>query len=106
VVEFGGEYEITSTTQSHTGRVAGIISTAPSYLMNTAQAGENVLPVALIGRVPCRVRGTIRRGDLLCSAGDGYARPAHQPKVGTIIGKALEDYDGVDGVIEIVVGKV
>lgn len=105
VLEFGGSHEVT-LAQDETRRVAGVVSTDPAYVMNDGCLGDHVVLLAMIGRVPCRVRGTIHKGDLLCSAGDGYARPTHSPKVGTIIGKALEDYDGVDGVIEIVVGKV
>ena len=33
------------------------------------------------------------------------ARAEANPKVGTVIGKALEDFSGDHGVIEIVVGK-
>jgi hypothetical protein len=105
VLEFGGTHEVT-LAQDETRSVAGVVSTDPAYIMNDGCSGDHVVLLAMIGRVPCRVRGTIRKGDLLCSAGDGYARPTHQPKVGTIIGKALEDYDGVDGIIEVVVGKV
>jgi hypothetical protein len=40
------------------------------------------------------------------SAGEGYARKAINPQIGTIIGKALVDFDGVSGVIEVAVGRV
>ena len=40
------------------------------------------------------------------SGGDGYARPSLDPSIGTVIGKALEDFDGVSGVIEVVVGRL
>ena len=52
VVEFGGDYEITTTTTTHSTQVAGIISTQPAYLMNATQAGNHPLEVALVGRVP------------------------------------------------------
>jgi len=44
---------------------------------------------------------------LMVSAGDGTARAVTiaSPKVGTIIGKSLEDFDGDKGTIEIVIGK-
>ncbi len=105
VVEFGGEYEVTVATDE-TRRVAGVVSTNPAYLMNDALQGENVVAIALQGRVPCKVRGNIRKGDLMVSGGNGYARPTNDPKIGTIIGKALEDFNGVEGVIEIVVGRI
>jgi hypothetical protein len=43
---------------------------------------------------------------MMVSAGGGYARPTNDPKIGTIIGKALENFDGGEGVIEIVVGRL
>ena len=109
VVEFGGDYEITATTQNHSTRVAGIISTAPSYLMNTNQAGTNVLPVALIGRVPCLVLGPITKGDCLVSSDvEGVAQALDPSKYrpACIIGKALQDYTSTQvGTIEVVVGR-
>jgi hypothetical protein len=73
--------------------------------MNSHLVGEHVVAVALIGRVPVRVRGTISKGDMLVSAGDGYARPKQDPIIGTIIGKALEESVG-DNIIEVVVGRL
>ena len=109
VVEFGGAHEITASKQSHSSAVAGIISTQPSYLMNSAQTGEYVFPVALTGRVPCQVVGKIRKGDrLVASAIPGVAIALdHSSWIpGCIIGKSLEVYDSNDvGVIEVAVGR-
>jgi hypothetical protein len=62
--------------------------------------------VALQGRVPTKVTGQICKGDLIVSAGDGRGRANNDARAGTIIGKALADFDGQDGVIEVVVGRV
>jgi hypothetical protein len=109
VVEFGGQYEITATTQSHSTQVAGIISTAPGYLMNSTQAGNNVLPVALTGRVPCLVIGHIAKGDrLVASDLPGVARSLDPDQYGPacIIGKSLENYNSDQvGTIEVAVGR-
>jgi hypothetical protein len=43
---------------------------------------------------------------MLISAGAGYARPDNSPQLGAVIGKALEDFDGLEGVIEVVVGRL
>jgi ATP-dependent protease HslVU (ClpYQ) peptidase subunit len=43
---------------------------------------------------------------LLGSAGDGRARAERIPQIGSVIGKALEDFIGDHGVIEVVVGRV
>jgi hypothetical protein len=106
VVSFGGDLEITASTADGDTRVAGVVSTNPSYLMNGGLVGDNVVAVALTGRVPCRVTGNVRKGDLMVSNGDGTARAEANPAVGTVIGKALADFDGVTGVIEVVVGRV
>ena len=105
VLEFGGEFEVTIAEDS-TRRVAGVVSTNPAYLMNRQLMGANVVSIALTGRVPCKVRGKIRKGDMMVSAGNGYARAEYSPILGSIIGKALEDFDGAEGVIEVVVGRL
>jgi len=61
--------------------------------------------VALVGRVPCKVQGPVAKGDMMVSAGNGKARAEADPKVGAVIGKALEDFNGEEGVIEVVIGK-
>ena len=104
VLEFGGEKEVT-IAQDGTTRVAGVVSTDPAYGMNAKCPGIAVA-LALQGRVPCKVRGAIRKGDMMVSAGDGYARPWNNPQMGTVIGKALENFDGIEGVIEVAVGRL
>lgn len=105
VLEFGGVAEVTLASDE-TRRVAGIVSSNPAFIMNDELKGETVVALALQGRVPCRVRGKIYKGDMLVSGGNGYARPTTDPKIGTIIGKALEDFEGIDGIIEVVVGRL
>jgi len=109
VVEFGGAEEICQTTTSHSTRVAGIVSTNPSYLMNSAMESEFKTPVALTGRVPCYVVGTIKKGDRLVSSDQhGIATVLDMTKYepGCILGKALEDYDSQEiGKIEVAVGR-
>ena len=105
VLEFGGAAEVT-IAEDNSRRVAGVVSTNPAHLMNGSLNGPNVVTLALLGRVPCKVRGKIAKGDMLVSAGSGFARPDHNPQIGTVIGKALENFDGVEGVIEVVVGRL
>ena len=104
VVVFGGTHEVTLSTQDADRRVAGVVSTNPSYIMNGGLEGANIATVALTGRVPTSVTGTVAKGDLMVSNGDGRARAEADPKAGAIIGKALEDSQG-DAVIEVVVGR-
>lgn len=106
VVKFGGTHEVTESDQDHDPMVAGVVSTNPAYVMNAGMSGSHVATVALAGRVPCSVQGKIRKGQMMVSAGNGRARAEANPAMGTVIGKALEDFDGNFGTIEIVVGRL
>jgi hypothetical protein len=104
VLMFGGEKEVT-LAEDGTSKVAGVVSTNPAYVMNATCPGL-LTAVALQGRVPCKVRGKISKGDMLISGGNGFARPNQFPSMGTVIGKALEDFDGYEGVIEVAIGRL
>jgi len=104
VLEFGGQKEVT-LAEALTPRVAGVVSTNPAYVMNSTCEGEHIVAIALQGRVPCKVRGPIRKGDMLVSAGGGFARPSTIPLMGTVIGKSLENFEG-EGIIEVAVGRL
>ena len=104
VLEFGGEYEVTIGTM-WTTKVAGVVSTSPAYLMNDSCLGEHVTAIALQGRCPVKVRGNIRKGDLLVSSGDGYAESKLRPELGSVIGKALHDFSGSTGVVEVAISR-
>jgi filamentous hemagglutinin len=106
VVSFGGSREVTLSTVDADRKVAGVITTAPSYHMNAGLSAPHIAVIALQGRVPAKVVGTVRKGDMMVSAGNGAARADDDPRTGTIIGKALEDFDGESGVIEIAVGRI
>jgi hypothetical protein len=105
VVVFGGTAEVTVNAVAGDTKVAGVISTNPSYTMNSGLESEHVATVALTGRVPTLVVGPVRKGDLMVAAGLGRAQSSVDPKVGSVIGKALEDFDGAEGTIEVVVGR-
>ena len=105
VLSFGGDKEVTIADDGTT-KVAGIVSTNPAYVMNSACKGEHTVALALQGRVPCKVRGKVHKGDMMVSAGNGYARPWNNPAMGTVIGKSLENFDGIEGIIEVAVGRL
>ena len=106
VLMFGGSQEVT-IADANTTAVAGVVSTNPAHLMNGALNGSNVVPLALMGRVPCSVIGPVSKGDLMVSAGFGYAKANNSAGIGQIIGKALADFPlNAKGVIEVVVGRV
>lgn len=104
VLEFGGEKEVT-LAQDATKTVAGVVTTNPAYVMNATCPGI-LAAIALQGRTPCKVRGVIKKGDMLISGGNGFARPCSTPNIGTVIGKALQDWNGGEGVIEVAVGRI
>jgi hypothetical protein len=106
VLIFGGDNEVTLASNIADTRVAGVVSSQPSYIMNSGLEGQHVATVALMGRVPCQVLGPISKGDMLIAAGDGFAMACATPSMGTVIGKALENFNGSKGVIEVVVGKI
>ena len=107
VLVFGGDKEVTVTDQQGDRRVAGVVSNTAAFAMYEGCPGLKNL-VALQGRVPCRVVGKIRKGDMLVTARiPGVAvAGGDDVKVGTVVGKALENYDSDHiGTIEIAVGR-
>ena len=93
VVVFGGDKEVTTTSVLADHRVAGVISTNPAYLMNK---DANGVAVALRGKVPCKVEGAVKKGDVLVSnvkpgTATALAPESANPPAWCIIGKSLEN---------------
>jgi hypothetical protein len=105
VLEFGGTDEVQVCNSYMSTLVAGIVTTDPAYVMNSGIVCEFPVAIALQGRVPVKVLGPISRGDMLVSAENGYAKSCKSPMIGTVLGKALTDFDGDTGTIEIMVGR-
>ena len=109
VVVLGGIYEVTECTEYASRKVAGVVSTDPALLMNKDIIEPHVA-VALMGRVPCQIIGTVEKGDLLVTSeragfAEAWKDADIDPRAGSIIGKALENkYIESEGVIEIIVG--
>jgi hypothetical protein len=105
VLMHGGEKEVTLATEHATTLVAGIVSTNPAYMMNKDAGTDETHPyIALKGRVPCKVIGPIKKGELVVASGlkPGYATARQlgdDPHA--VIGKALEDFLGPLGLIEV-----
>jgi hypothetical protein len=106
VLDFGGANEVTLSSVASGARVAGVVSTDPAYLMNGMIQADTAVALALMGRAPASVTGTVRKGDMMVSAGNGVAQACATPAMGTVIGKSLEDFDGDAGIIEIVIGRL
>jgi hypothetical protein len=106
VLSFGGSQEVTITIGINDVKVAGVVSTNPAHAMNAGIEAEHTVALALSGRVPTLVVGTVKKGDMMVSAGGGRAKACATPSIGTVIGKAVQDHAGGQGVIEVVVGRL
>lgn len=112
IVKLGGEKEITKTNVEYDEDVFGVISGQPGVQMN-AQAGEDATHpfVAFAGRLHCKVKGPIKRGDrITTSTMPGIGQKAELDNelcsVYNVIGRSLEDKSTDDvALVEIVVGK-
>jgi hypothetical protein len=94
VLIFGGAEEVTESTEKMDHRVAGVVSLAPAYLMNSTEEGLTS-PTALRGRVQVNVIGPVKKGDLIVTSdtpGVGQAHPSACSSV-YVIGKCIEDDD-------------
>jgi hypothetical protein len=95
VVMVGGSAEITETTSDLSDQVFGVISDQPAYAMNALAGNNDSHPyVAMTGRTPVRVTGTVNKGDrLVTSSVKGCARAVATGESITpfnVIGRALE----------------
>ena len=102
VVCFGGEKEVTACAEADHHSVAGVVSTNPAHLMNSEAGDNDTHPaIALAGRVPVKVVGPVVKGDLLVSSDvKGHAKVDNNAPAGRILGKAMEDTDAGEHVIE------
>ena len=109
VLIIGGDKEVTQSTKFNDSSVIGTVSDKPAYIMNSGINALHPVAVALTGRVPVRVVGTICKGDLLVTSntpGTATKLNAENWKPGAIFAKALESYNSHRvGVIEAVVGR-
>ena len=81
--------------QYNEGFVAGVVSTQPAYLMNSEL--DNGIAVALVGRVPVLVAGTVSKGQTVYAQASGHASTS----TGAIVGIALETKSSTDlGLVE------
>ncbi len=100
-------------SEGYDRRVAGVVSGAggyrPGIILDRQEAGSGRRPIALNGKVYCKVDGdygSIRVGDLLTSsptAGHAMKATDGARSLGTIIGKALEPLSSGQGLIPILV---
>lgn len=88
VMMVGGEKEITASKFGK--RAIGAVSSHPAFLMNKSLEGGTT--VALKGRVPVKVVGSVKKGDELIAADNGCAMMA-VPHASGVFAIALESSD-------------
>jgi len=114
VLIIGGDTQLRVCSEAYDKRVAGVVAGAGTYkpgiiLGRKEDQRDDSLPVALMGRVYCKVDsrdGAIEVGDLLTtSPTPGHAMKAADPMkaFGAVIGKALEPISRRMGMIPILV---
>ncbi len=108
VLKIGGTEEVTICNTYEDEHVAGIVSANPAYGMNDdIQPTERCPFIALKGRVPVKIKGPCKKGDILVTSDfPGHAevrRTAQRPNPLGVLGKALHDFDGDFGIVEVMV---
>jgi hypothetical protein len=106
VVSVGGSAEVRACSWNE--RAIGVVSTNPAFMMNKDLEGGTY--IALKGRVPCKVTGSVTKGDQLVAANGGVGTSLaniDDVSVGTLypFAIALESFDGSSqvGTIEVIV---
>jgi hypothetical protein len=103
---------VEKSSQAYSSLVAGVYATKPGVLLREDNVNNDLgkqVPMGVVGVIPtkvCNEGGKIKRGDLLVtSSKTGYAMKADLSKVGfgQILGKALQDFEGIDGKIKVLV---
>ena len=94
VMVFGGDAEVTQSTQAMDHKIAGVVSEEPAYLMNSGEEGLTVA-VALRGKVPVMIKGPVKKGDLIVSSNEPGVGEAHDGVTNCVyvIGKCIENDD-------------
>lgn len=64
------EYEVEPYSSDFMHGVIGVVSESPAYLMNSESDG---LPIALTGKIPIRIIGSVDKGDFLIPVDGGVA---------------------------------
>ncbi len=113
VVVLDADGALQQSKQAYDKRVAGVISGAgdykPGLILDRQQSHDHRVPIALIGKVYCKVDaeyGPIDVGDLLTtSPTPGHAMKAEDPfkAFGAVIGKALRTFEVGQGMIPILI---
>ena len=91
VVAVGGDAEVTACTAG--SRAIGVVSANPAYMMNSELEGG--IYIALKGRVPVKVIGSVKKGDRLTAGNNGCAVAVNECKDVFAVALQSSNDDGV-----------
>lgn len=104
VISTDSDRKVQKSSEPYSTLVSGVYATKPGVTLTEKDLNEEELdkmvPMGVIGVIPTKVcleGGAIRRGDLIVTSSiSGVAMKADpdKVKVGQVIGKALQDYNG------------
>lgn len=112
VIASGYKRTVEKCSKPYATSVLGVHATKPGMLLTERDIDSDMtdlVPMGVVGVLPTKVTsqgGVIKAGDLLVtSSKSGYAMKGdpRKMKLGMVIGKALEDFDGKDGIINVFV---
>jgi len=109
VLVIGPDGKLARSSEAYSTAVVGVYSTKPGFVGGSDEDGidPGKVPLAVVGVAPAKVsaeNGPIAPGDLLTtSTTPGHAMKATEPKVGTILGKALGELESGTGVIDVLI---
>jgi hypothetical protein len=100
VITVGGDAEVRASTFGD--RAIGVVSANPAFMMNKDL--ENGTYIALKGRVPVRVVGSVKKGDRLIAGNNGCATTAAFHSFPDVFAIALEtNNDNAEKLVEAVI---
>lgn len=89
---------VTKSSKPNDRLVVGVVSDTYGHILggeqleNMEDNNKNYVPIGLIGRVKVKVKGPVKKGDLIVSSSEvGVGIVDNNANVGEIVGKALED---------------
>ncbi|WP_374441336.1 beta strand repeat-containing protein [Epilithonimonas sp.] len=105
VISTGSDRTVEKSSEPYSNLVAGVYATKPGVLLTEENINTDIsdkVPMGVIGVIPTKVcleGGPIKRGDLLVTssiAGVAMKADIDKVKVGQVLGKALQSYEGKD----------
>ncbi|HEY6171088.1 MAG TPA: hypothetical protein VIX80_02400, partial [Candidatus Kapabacteria bacterium] len=106
VIASGYKRTVEKCSKAYATSVLGVHATKPGMLLTERDIDSDMtdlVPMGVVGVLPTKVTsqgGAIKAGDLLVTSSKmGYAMKgdSRKMKIGMVIGKALEDFDGKEG---------